>query len=86
MKTGLDKQDLIAMTIDLTAATDVKRVNIHSDNVAELEMYSKMFMLIDISNPNKVDVKFGTAKGGEWTERMEVESQVIKDILNVYIN
>ena len=83
MKKGFEVKDLIAMTIDLTAATEVKRVNIVSDTLAELEMYSKMFVLIDLSNPQEIDVKFGTAKGAEWTERMEVESLVIQDLLNV---
>jgi len=83
MKKGFEVKDLIEMTINLTAATEVKRVNIVSDTLAELEMYSKMFVLIDLSNPQEIDVKFGTAKGGEWTERMEVESKVIQDLLNV---
>jgi len=83
--TGFEKEDLIAMTIDVVDATEVKRVNIHSDSIAELEMHSKMFVLIDISNPQEVNVKFGTAKGGKWTDRMEVESEVIQDILNVNV-
>jgi len=84
MKTqGFEKQDLIDMTLNVVDATEVKRVNIHSDLVAELEMYSKMMVLIDLSKRTEISVKFGTQHGVKWTERMDIEAVVIQDILNV---